>query len=256
MERASPYEHPTTAIEEADLPIRFFDPRGTTRFLQVFLVLRACGTALRMALLLTLLQWSVSVPLAQWTVAPAFTAFTGATTIVLTFAFVAWLWISQRNQLALKRGAAHHWIPLILAGLGLLSLHSFYALNQLKPVTFAIAAFATLGTAYVGYFLHWALRADAPKSQGTRLILSFRIWLIATAGAILVPSTLVWCSIRFPNAEFDYQLYSRLGFSIFAVASELCLIAVVNRLANWQRQTLAYMQGSTNAETPLPLPIA
>lgn len=256
MERASPYEQPTTAIEEADLPIRFIDPRGPTRFLQIFLVLRACCTALRMTLLLVLLPWDALLPLAQWAVTPAFNAFTGATTIVLTFALVAWLWISQRNQLALRRGAAHHWVPLVLAGLGLLSLHSFYALDLLRPVTFVIAAFATLGAAYVGYFLHWALRADAPQSQGTRLVLSFCLWLIATAGAILVPSILVWCSIRFPNAEFDYRLYSRLGFSVFAVASDLCLIAVVTRLANWQRETHAYMQGNAGVETPAPLPVA
>jgi hypothetical protein len=249
MERASPYEHPSTAIEEVDPPIRFIDPRGTTRFLQVFLVLRICGTTLAVTLPLALMQWAIVSPLAPWTLTPQFNAFVGATTIVTTFALGAWLWVSQRNQLALRRGAAHHWAPLMLAGFGLLSLHSFYALDQLRPFTLAIAAFALISTAYIGYFLHRALQADAPRSQGTRLVLSFRLWLIATAGAILVPSILVWRSIHFPNAEFDYRHYSRLGFCVFALASELSLLAVVARLAKWQRETHAFMQGV--APTPV-----
>lgn len=254
MERATPYEQPSTAIEEADTPVRFIAPRGTTRFLQIFLALRACCTALGVALLLAFMHWETALPLAHWATAPMFTAFVGATTIVLMIALGAWLWVGQHNQLALRHGAAHHWVPLILAGVGLLNLHSFYALDQLKPMTLAIVAFATLGTAYVAYFLHRALQADAPRSQGTRLVLSFRLWLIATAGVILIPSILVWRSIHHPDADIDYRTYSRLGFSVFALFSELCLVAVVGRLADWQRSAHAYRESMPDTEVSAPLP--
>jgi hypothetical protein len=256
MDRASPYEQPTTAIEQADPPIRFIDPRGVTRFLQVFLVLRAGCSALGVALslALTLLHRTLFDQSTYETFIRQYGVFVIATTIVLAFAFTAWLWISQRNQLALGLSAAHHWMPLLLAGFGLLSLNSFYALDQLGPFTFVGAAFATLGSAYVGYFLHRALQADAPRSQGTRLVLSFRLWLVATACAILVPSILVWRMIHAPNAEFDYQYYSRESSSLFVLASEACLVAVAARLADWQRATHAYMQGGSEGKTLVPSP--
>lgn len=255
MERASPYEQPSTAIEEADVPIRFIDPRGVTRFLQVFLALRACSTALGVILPLVLLYLPISYssPLYD-SLFRQFSVFSLATTVVLAFAFTAWLWISQRNQLALGRGAAHHWIPLLLAGLGWLSLHSFYVLDLLRPFMLATAAFAALGTAYVAYFLHHALQADAPRSQGTRWILSFRLWVIATAGAILLPSILVWRLTHVADAEIDYRHYSRESFSLFALASESCLLAVAARLADWQRATHAYMQGVVEGKISAPLP--
>jgi hypothetical protein len=256
MEKASPYEHPSTAIEEANLAVGFIDPRGTTRFLQIFLIVHACFTTLIVTLPLALSPWQIILPSTRWMFTAAFPAFVGATYIVLILASGAWLWVSQRNQLALGNGAAHHWTLLILAGLGLRNLDAFYDLDRLKPMLLMVAGLALLGTAYVGYFLHRALQADAPRSQGTRMILAFRLWLIATAAAILVPSILVWRSIHFPNAEFDYRHYSRLGFSVFALISELCLVAIVSRLANWQREAYAYMQGNADAETPTPLPIA
>lgn len=255
MERASPYEQPSTAIEEAEAPIRFIDPRGVTRFLQVFLALRAGSTAFGVIFPLILLHWPISYSSPSYdSLFRQFSVFVWATTVVLAFAFTAWLWVSQRNQLALGRGAAHHWIPLLLAGLGVLSLHSFYILDLLRPLTLTIAAFTALGTAYIAYFLHNALQADAPRSQGTRWVLSFRLWVIATAGAILVPSILIWRLNHVADTQIDYRHYSRESFSWFALASETCFLAVTTRLADWQRATHAYMQGVAEGETPAPLP--
>ena len=104
------------------------------------------------------------------------------------------------------------------------------------------------------WLLHNALQADAPRSQGTRWVLSFRLWVIATAGAILVPSILIWRLNHVADTQIDYRHYSRESFSWFALASETCFLAVTARLADWQRATHAYMQGVAEGETPAPLP--